>query len=85
MTTENTHKVYANLTEEESIFACNLGDELQVLRESQDISRRELAKRANVDHSTLILIEQGKRLPTLRILLKLSKALHRDLSVMFND
>lgn len=78
-------KVYAKLTEEEAIFACDLGDNIQQLRESQDLSRVELARRAKVDHSTLILIEQGKRLPTLRILIKLSQALHRDLMVNFKD
>lgn len=78
-------KVYAKLTEDEAVFACELGDKIKQIRESQELSRLELAKRAKVDHSTLILIEQGKRLPTLRIMMKLSKALHRELAVSFTD
>ncbi|WDQ27725.1 repressor [Enterococcus phage 53] len=78
-------KVYAKLTEDEAVFACELGDKIKQIRESQELSRLELAKRAKVDHSTLILIEQGKRLPTLRIMMKLSKALHRELVISFTD
>ena len=62
------------------------GERLQELRELRGWSRTELARRAEVSHTLVTLIEQGKRPnPTLGVLRKLAAALGVTLDMLAGD
>jgi transcriptional regulator with XRE-family HTH domain len=52
-----------------------LGEELAAQRAAKNLSLRDVAERANLDHSMILRLEQGKRLPSLQTLQALSLAL----------
>ncbi len=58
---------------------------LKRLREKAKISQLELSISAGVSQNMIAYIENGKRTPTLKTLLKLCDALHVSPSVLFND
>lgn len=54
-----------------------LSDFLKAIREIKGINRRDLAKKANINHTTLFRIENGEsNMPDIKILYKLAKALN---------
>jgi transcriptional regulator with XRE-family HTH domain len=52
-----------------------LGDELRAIRESRQLSLREVARVAGVSHSALVAIENGSRYPSLHTLERLAECL----------
>jgi transcriptional regulator with XRE-family HTH domain len=52
-----------------------MGRRIQKLREAQDLSRQELARKAGMNRETIRLLEAGRFDPTLRTLTKLARAL----------
>lgn len=69
------------LTTEEKLFIERLKEE----REKAKISQLDLALAAGISQNLVNLIETGKRMPTLRTVLKLCKALKINPSVLFME
>nr|WP_299240043.1 cupin domain-containing protein [uncultured Halomonas sp.] len=61
----------------------NVGTRLKQLRQSRDLSQRELAKRAGVTNSTISLIEQNSVSPSVSSLKKILDALPVSISEFF--
>ena len=58
---------------------------IRSLRESRHLSQMDLAVNAGISQSILTYIEQGKRSPSLRTLLKICKALDISPALLFSD
>lgn len=69
------------LTTEEKLFIERLKEE----REKAKISQLDLALAAGISQNLVNLVETGKRMPTLRTVLKLCKALKINPSVLFME
>lgn len=59
------------------------GRKIKVKRSELDITQRELAQKCNVAMSTISGLEKHNRLPTLKLLLKIRKALSVPLDYFF--
>lgn len=60
------------------------GEKLRAEREKQNLSAQEVAQSCGVARSYITLIENGKRLPSKKILSKLAETLHIKLNVVIN-
>jgi len=58
----------------------NYGKAIKRLRNQQDMTARELAKRLHSSPATLSLIENGKKQPSLKMLTLIGKVLNRPVS-----
>ncbi len=65
-------------------FKTCFGENLKRIRESKNLSFRQLATRCNIDYSDLSKIEKGKRDIQLSTLLELSKGLDIHPRVLFD-
>jgi transcriptional regulator with XRE-family HTH domain len=54
----------------------DVGKRLRTIRQGEDLSQRELAKRAGVNNGTISLIEQGRISPSVALLKKLLDAMN---------
>lgn len=53
----------------------NIGQDIHLHRERLGISQRRLAKQGGVSHSYVAHIESGRRMPSIKVLVRLAKAL----------
>lgn len=63
------------ITREEQAFLKSLGQQVQILRQSKNLTQAELAERAEVGMKYVGEIERGRTNPTLRLVWRLSEAL----------
>ncbi|HLL61096.1 MAG TPA: helix-turn-helix transcriptional regulator [Candidatus Nitrosocosmicus sp.] len=61
-----------------------LGDKISKHRRSSDLSQEEVSLRCHMDRTYLGRIEQGKVNPSLRVMIKISRALKIKLSVLLD-
>ena len=50
-----------------------LGEKLRTLRKEQGLTQMQLGKMLDVDHSHIVKIERGQRLPSLEMLYKITQ------------
>lgn len=60
------------------------GDNLYTARKKCDLSAKELAKACGISRSYVTLIENGKRLPSKKIIPKIAEALNLKTNVVIN-
>lgn len=63
----------------------NVGKRIRRMREAQDISQDQLAQMADVDTDKLARIEQGDTVPSIGLVLKLSRALGSHAGPLFHE
>ena len=63
----------------------NVGKRIRRMREAQDISREQLAEMAEVDAGKLAEIEEGAAVPSIGLVLKLSRALGSHAGPLFHE
>ena len=61
-----------------------LGDRITALRKKAGLSQVELAKRINVSASTIGMYEQGRREPSIEVLIALSKEFNTTVDALVN-
>lgn len=74
-------KSYAKMTKEEEQFAKTLGLKITQAREALSMSQEELGRQAKLNQTTISLIENGRRIPNIKTIIKLSKVLQKNLSI----
>ena len=62
----------------------SFGENLRKERKKQDLTVQEIAEICGISRSYITLIENGKRLPGKKILLKIAVALHLKTSIVLN-
>lgn len=67
-----------------SVTHKRLGQSIKVLRKERRMTQEDLAFKVNVDRSYMGFVERGEKNPTLKILVKISKALDVSLSELFH-
>lgn len=60
-----------------------LGKRIKQLRIKQGLTQEKLAESAKIDYSYLNLIESGKRNPSIKVVVKIARALRVSLSELF--
>lgn len=73
---------YRKLSPDEAKIALSVGKRVTELREQMEISQWELGKRADLNQTTVSLIETGRQLPNINSLVKLSAVFRTDLVVL---
>ena len=62
----------------------NIGENIANLRKNQNLTQESLAKLINVSPKTISSYETNRSLPSLDILISISKALNTDLNTILN-
>lgn len=73
------------MSETDFEYARVIGEKLRAIRQSQKISLRELAKRANISASMLSQIETGKAYPSVRSIYNIAAALDLPVDYFFPE
>lgn len=73
------------MTDSDFEYARIIGEKLRAVRQSQHISLRELARRANISASMLSQIETGKAYPSVRSVYSIASALDLPVDYFFPD
>jgi len=63
-----------SMADENNPYAAKVGKRLQSIRNQRDMSQTQAAKKAGITRASLISYEQGKRLPSVESILRLSIA-----------
>jgi len=58
---------------------------LKKIRIKKNWTQMDLAQKSKLTPAAICMIEKGKRIPSLKTLLKLSKALEIDVSILINS
>lgn len=67
------------------VKTCDIGKELRRIRIGMEIGFRQLAQDAEIALSTLWAIETGRASPSIETLVKIGKALNREISVHLRE
>lgn len=62
-----------------------IGTNIKVIRTSQKIAQKQLAKQLGITQNYLSMIENNAKKPSLSLLEKLSKILNAPLALLFSD